>query len=36
MNSRSGVVFRTVKDGFSAPHMYTTYSHAPVDMDGPR
>eukprot|EP00904_Undaria_pinnatifida_P011037 jgi/Undpi1/7063/HiC_scaffold_21.g09537.m1 len=33
---RSGIVFKTTRDGFSADQMYTTYSHAPVDMDGPR
>ena len=33
---RSGIVFKTARDGFSADQMYTTYSHAPVDMDGPR
>ncbi|CAM9558336.1 unnamed protein product, partial [Discosporangium mesarthrocarpum] len=33
---RSGLVFRMPRDGFSAPHLYTTYSHAPIDMDGPR
>ncbi|CAM9321278.1 unnamed protein product [Ectocarpus fasciculatus] len=32
----SGVVFKTAMEGFSANHMYTTYSHAPMDMDGPR
>ena len=33
---RSGIVFKTFRDGFGADQMYTTYSHAPVDMDGPR
>lgn len=32
----SGVVFKAANEGFSANHMYTTYSHAPMDMDGPR
>eukprot|EP00752_Nemacystus_decipiens_P001742 g1685.t1 len=33
---QSGVVFKTAREGFSGNHMYTTYSHAPMDMDGPR
>ena len=33
---RSGVVFKTAREGFGGNHMYTTYSHTAMDMDGPR